>query len=122
MLELFLSDTHTHTHCRGNTHFKKKGLNYERTLSLSEFANLWVFDELLSVRVCVCVYVRVGCSYASVSHLSSLDIYFHSRGNWQICSQSIIKPRPDYYKNTYSSEVLLQYYCETLPYIVIDSS
>lgn len=86
---------HTHTPhlARGNTHSKKKGDElWTHTLSLCEFANLWVFDELQNVCVCasVCVLMLcVGCSYASVSHLTSLDISFHMRGNRQIRFQSI---------------------------------
>lgn len=41
---------------------------WTHTLSLREFANLWVFDELWIL--CVCVCVCVGRSYASFSHLN----------------------------------------------------
>lgn len=88
--------THTphHTSLEATHTPRKKGMNYGRTRCHS--VNLQICGCLTSCKMCVCVCASVcvlmlcvGCSYASVSHLTSLDISFHMRGNRQIRFQSI---------------------------------
>lgn len=89
--------THTHTHTtprsRQHTLQEKRGWIMDAhavTLWICKFVGVWRAAKCVCVCASVCVLMLcVGCSYASVSHLTSLDISFHMRGNRQIRFQSI---------------------------------
>lgn len=86
------------------------------TRRICKFVGVWQAIKCVRVRLCVSVWGRVcvGRSYASVSHLSSLDISLHARGTQADLLQSIMNRAGiqshtvgRYYNNTVRSSTLL---------------